>query len=393
MSRVIVHIDLNTFFVRCEEIKNPDLIGKPVAIGHLGRSGIISTSSYEARKYGVNSGMPTFKALENCPDLILIQGDYHYYSVMSHQFFKYISKYTKIIEQASCDELYADFTEQIKGVSDVKKYFEDIQKGLFDQTGLKCSIGISTTKFLAKMASDYKKPLGLTIIRKKDIPNIIFPLPIENFYGIGKKTYPKLKKVGVNTIGDLYNFLKKDDETVKTIVGKFSYEILSWLEGNSNDVIDVSKFDPKSIGNSITMKQNSSNFDEIKPYFELLAKEVSQRAEKEGKVGSTIQIVVKDVEFISHNKSITLSSPTNSELTIFNEAIKLFEKNFLDLEIRLVGITLQNLINTRDIAIQMTFFDYEKHENENKTKLLINEINRKLKKPLLKRASEIEKKE
>lgn len=390
MSRVIVHIDLNTFFVRCEEIKNPSLIGKPVAVGHLGRRGIISTSSYEARKYNVTSGMPTFKALENCPNLILIQGDYHYYSVMSHQFFDFISRYTKIIEHASCDELYADFTNQTKGIDNPVRYFENIQNKLYEETGLKCSIGISTTKFLAKMASDYKKPMGLTIIRKKDIPNIIFPLPIENFYGIGRRTYPKLKKEGINSIGDLYRALKANKENVLSIVGNFSQTIIDWLEGRGNDVIDTSDFDPKSIGNSITMRQDSSSFDEIKPYFEELAKEVSQRAIHEGKLGTTIQIVVKDINFATHNKSITLPTPTNSEQTIFNEAIKLFEKNFSDMEIRLVGITLQNLMNTKDMAIQMTFYDYEKHEDENKTKLLINDINRRLKKPLLKRASELE---
>ncbi|MGM9873610.1 MAG: DNA polymerase IV [Bacilli bacterium] len=393
MRRVIVHIDLNTFFVRCEEIKNPSLIGKPVAVGHLGRCGIISTASYEARKFGVCSGMPTFKALEACPDLILIQGDYHYYSMMSHQFLKFISRYTKLIEQASCDELYADFTEQIKGVSDVRKYFEEIQQKLFDETGLKCSIGVSITKFLAKMGSDYKKPMGLTIIRKKDIPNMLFSLPIDNFFGIGKRTCPNLKKVGINTIGDLYFALKNDNETVKSIVGKFSYVILDWLEGKGDDVIDTSDFDPKSIGNSITMNQDSSNFDEIRPYIDQLAKEVSQRAIKEGKLGSTIQIVVKDINFVSHNKSITFINPTNSETKIYNEAIKLFEKNFMDMEIRLVGITLQNLIDSKDVAIQMTFYDFEQHEEENKTKLIINNINRKLNKPLLKRASELEKKD
>ena len=182
-SRVIVHIDLNAFFARCEEIKNPSLEGKPVAIGHDGRGGIVSTCSYEARKYGVSSAMPMFKAKQLCKKLIVLPCDYHFYSVMSKAFFNFIKRYTNLIEMASVDELFADFTEPLKKEKDAVAYFRNLQDDLFKETGLKCSIGVSTTKFLAKMASDYQKPMGLTIIHKRDISKIIFPLKIESMFG------------------------------------------------------------------------------------------------------------------------------------------------------------------------------------------------------------------
>ena len=392
MARVIVHIDLNAFFVRCEELKDPSLVGKPVAVGHEGRSGIVSTCSYAARSYGVSSGMPMFQAKKLCKELIIKPVDFRFYHTLSHKFFTYVKSYTNIVESASVDECYADFTDVLKGVSDIQTFFKEFQNGLFQKTGLYCSIGVAPTKFLAKMGSDYKKPNGLTIIRKRDIPSIIFPIKIENMFGIGKKTYPRLKALGINTIGDLNNLMVKENEDVKNILGKFYYVIQDWLVGKGDDIVVVEPEDPKSIGNSTTLSRDTNDYEEIKNTFSMLAKTVSARAIEENKAGTTIQIVVKEPSpsFKVHNKSITFDTPTNNATIILEKAMNLYDKNFTDMVIRLVGITLQNLISPKDIAVQMTLFDYEKHEEENVTKLLINEINRKLKKPLLKRASEVE---
>ena len=392
MSRVIVHIDLNAFFARCEEIKDPSLENKAVAIGHDGRGGIVSTCSYAARKFGVSSAMPMFKARQLCPHIIVIAPDYHYYSAMSKKFFNFIKQYTKLVEPASVDECFADFTEAVKGQKDVVAFFRKLQDDLFKETGLKCSIGVSTTRFLAKMASDYQKPMGLTIIHKRDIANIIFPLKVESMFGVGKKTAPRLKSVGIKTIGDLYHKLEDENEDVKNILGKSFYLLKDWLEGKGSDEIETEKWDPKSIGNSTTLPFDTDNETEIKKHFLDLAKEVAERAFREDKLGHTIQIVVKDQSFKSFNKSVTLENPTNKWETIYDHACTLYDKNFKHLTLRLVGITLQNLIDYQDMAVQMSLFDYSRHEEESATKLLINELNRSLKKPLLKRASEVKKK-
>lgn len=388
MAKVIVHIDLNAFFVRAEEIRNPALENKPVAIGHLGRGGVVSTCSYEARKYGVRSAMPMNKAVELCPKLIIVPPDYRFYVTMSHEFKNYIRSITNKVESASIDELYADFTEVVKSKRNVEAYFRNIQTTLYEKTGLKCSIGVGPSKFLAKMGSDYQKPMGLTIIRRKDIKNILYPIPIEDMYGIGKKTAPRLKHIGVKTIGDLANALNNNDEKVLHIVGKFSEELKSWVNGYGSDEIITEWGDPKSIGNSTTLAEDTNQLEVIQTTLEILSEEISMRAKKDGMVGNTIQIMAKDTKYQAHNKSITFSTPTNRASDIYNIALKLYEKNFLDLTVRAVGITLQNLVNTKDMSIQMTFFDYEQHEEESKTKLLINEINRKIKGASLKRASE-----
>lgn len=390
MAKVIVHIDLNAFFARCEEIRDPSLENKPVAIGHDGRGGIVSTCSYKAREYGVSSAMPMFKAKELCPNLIIKPVDFRYYGALSDQFKNFIRRYTKKVEEASIDECFADFTDVVRGQKDVIGFFKKLQNDLYKETKLKCSIGVATTKFLAKMGSDYKKPMGLTIIRKKDIPDILYPLKIESMFGIGKKTSPKLRKMGINTIGDLAKRCEKDDRELMNELGKYYYVIKDWVSGKGSDEVIAEPEDPKSIGNSTTLMEDTMNHELIASTFKWLSKEVSERAIRENKLGSTIQIVVKESDFKVHNKSITFDNPTNDADTIFNIAMNLYDKNFSNMMIRLVGVTLQNLINTKDIAIQMSLFDYEKHEEQSSTKLLINELNRKMKKKVLIRASEVE---
>ena len=396
MSKVIVHIDLNAFFVRCEEIKDPSLEGKAVAIGHEGRGGIVSTCSYKAREYGVSSGMPMFKAKQLCPHLIVKPVDYRFYSALSDQFKKFIRRYTSKVEEASVDECFADFTEIIKKQKNAEEFFRNLQRDLYKETQLKCSIGVAPTKFLAKMGSDYKKPMGLTIIHKSEVSKIIWPLSIDKFYGIGKKTAPRLKAMGINTIGDLANLCNSDDKRLHEELGKFFSVIKDWVNGYGSDEVHTDIWNPKSIGNSTTLMEDTSNHDLISTTFRYLSKEVSERAIRENKLGPTIQIVVKEAEisengFKSHNKSITLANPTNNAEVIYNAAMDLYDKNFSKMTIRLVGVTLQNLIDAKDMAIQMSLFDYQIHEEESSTKLLINELNRKLKKKALMRASEVKK--
>ncbi|MFA5421303.1 MAG: DNA polymerase IV [Bacilli bacterium] len=390
MSKIIVHIDLNAFFATAEEIRNPDLIDKPVIIGGDGRKGIVSTASYPARKFGIRSGMPTFQAKRLCPNVIILPVDFHYYGLLSREFFAFIRRYSKKVEKASVDECYVDMTETLQGIADVRAFFTDLQQKLLKKTGLKCSIGVGPTRFLAKMASDMKKPMGLTILRRRDISHLLYPLSIRDFYGIGRKTWPKLEAAGIKTIGDLARVINTDDSDLHLILGKFFFVIKDWVNGYGNDEVDLEPWDPKSIGNSSTFMHDTNDFMEIKEMIASLAKEVSERAQTERKKGSTVQLVIKDTEFKSINRSTTFENPTNEYEVIFDKALSLLERHYKGQPIRLVGVTLQNLIDPRDLVIQMSLFDYRKHEEESETKLLINELNRKLKKPMLIRASEVE---
>ena len=389
MSKVIVHIDLNAFFVRAEEIKDPTLEGKPVAIGKEGRAGIVSTCSYEARKYGVHSGMPVFQAKQLCPQIILLPGDYRFYRTLSHMFRRFVRNYTKVVEIASIDECFADFTDVLKNVSDVESFFRQLQLDLYKQTKLKCSIGVAPTKFLAKMGSDYQKPMGLTIIRKKDIKKILYPLSLDKLFGVGKKTLPRLQALGIKTIGELAIRMDNEDKDVMSVLGKFYYTLQDWLHGRGSDDVQVEYDDPKSLGHSTTLKHDTDDFNEIKPIYEELCQEVAYEVKREKMMGYTVNINIKEANFVNHNKSITLDRPINDAKLIYKYAIALYEKNFLGINVRLVGVTLQNLVSNKEVAVQMNLFSSE--EEEDKTKLLINDINRGFDKPIVMRASEVKK--
>lgn len=390
-----MHIDLNAFFATCEEIRDPSLASLPVLIGHAGRSGIVSTANYNARRYGCHSGQPTFQALRLCPNAKIISPDFDYYSMMSLSFFSYLRKFTPLVEPASIDEGYADMSKALEGAKEPEGYFKALQEELKKETGLSCSIGVAPTKWLAKMASDLKKPMGLTIVRRRDIQSIIYPLPIESFWGIGKKTSPRLRSLGIKTIGDFAKIANSDDPLLIKELGKFFLTAKEWVNGRGEDEVKAEEEDPKSIGAQITLPYDCSSLEEASPFLEKIASEISLRGKKERKTGKGVTLSLKTSDFKLHSKAALLSDSTNDEKTIFQEAVKLFPSLFLKLggmKIRQVGITLSRLVDPSRESVQMSLWNYESYEKKDATKLLIEDLNRKMDKPLLKRASQAERK-
>lgn len=386
-----MHIDLNAFFATAEEIKNPKLVGKPVIVCSETNRGVVSTASYKAREYGVHSAMPYFEAKKLCPEGIFVPPDFEYYEMLSRSFFSFLKRYSLIIEEASIDEGYVDMTEACKGIKEPLKYFEHIQQSLYKEIGLKCSIGVAPTKFLAKMASDMKKPMGITIIHRRNIGKMIYPLSIDSFFGIGKKSSSKLKKIGIHTIGDLKRHLDEDDKRLKDLFGKMYVAIKEETNGYGNDFVDATPYDPKSLGHSETFPFDTNDEEIIKRKLNELSAEVSAGIKRDGKKGKTIVLVIKDNEFKSHNKSISLNEGTDDSVVIYSNVSRLYEANYLGMMVRLVGITVQNLYDPVDETVQMNLWNFSDYEKLDKTKLLVNELNRKMKKPSLKIASEVKK--
>lgn len=374
--QIIFHIDLNAFFASAEMAKNPQLKHKPVVICRESRRAIITTASYEARKYGIHSAMPLFKAKELCPSLIIVPPHFELYKTLSQQFFETVAQFSSQLEVASIDECYVDMTNYI-----VKKKLQPynvafmIQQEVYRQLNLQCSIGIAPNKFLAKMASDMKKPMGITIITKQNYKDMIWPLPIDDMFGIGKKTAPKLKKLGIYTIGDLAQY--KNYEYIRPIFGKNALLFYQKANGKDYSKINISHNELKSVGNSTTFEKDTNDEIFIRNVFKQLSNEVSMRAKKRNLVSNSISITIKFTRDKSKTKQIIIDHYTNDSETIYVTALLLFENIYQNEFLRLVGVSLNNVVSQQQMKIQISMFDKKDSvvDNQNITDDIITQIN------------------
>ncbi|MBR3891723.1 MAG: DNA polymerase IV [Bacilli bacterium] len=390
MGRVIVHIDLNAFFASVEEIKNPLLKNKPIAVGGKGRRGVVSTANYVARKYGVHSAMPISQALKLCPQLIIVEGNHEDYYRYSNEFFKLIRSYLgDKIEVASIDECYVDFSDYKAKCNDPILHLKTMQKEVSEKLGLGCSVGVSYNKFLAKMASDLKKPMGFTVIRNKDVSSLIWPLPIADMYGVGKKTAPRLIELGIKTIGDLANY--DDRYTLKAVLGKNYIFYKENANGIDNSEVIYQKVDAKSIGNSTTYEKDLEDESEIRMALKALSKSVSESVISQNMLGFTVSITIRYTDFYTITRSVTLKEPICNDEEIYMKAVSLFEKNYDNRPVRLLGVTLSSLKEKKEVLQQMSIFDL--NINKKTTTEIINDLNKLLEGNYLMKASEVKKDE
>lgn len=375
----IVHIDFNYFFVQVEELFDKSLRNVPCAVGSTLGRGIISTSNYLARSFGVRSGMAVSMALKACPQLKLVHEHYREYSKISNKIFKFLRSKFNILNQVSCDECFIDMTEYLKGQNEYDT-LRDLQFDIYNKFQIKVSIGLSYTTFLAKMASDYKKPLGLTIITPENREEILYPIKIKDFYGIGKKTAPILEKNGIETIGDLVN--NKFNMASSILKNQYSY-CLECALGHSSDIVEVTDFDPKSCSAMTTFDTDTNDYEEIKNALTDLTRKVSKELQQYHKKAKTIVLTLRDTTFTTKSRRTTLSKYTDDTETILNAGLKIFAMMKSDeTAYRLVGIGVDNLIETEGkITENVTTDD------------IINIFNKELNSDLLFKANEVKKTE
>lgn len=365
--KVIFHIDLNQFFCSVAMLKNPRLRGKAFAIGRENTTkGVLSTASYEARKYGIHSGMPIIEALRLLPSLIIVNYPYELYRDYSTRFFALLHEYVTEIERTSIDEGYLDVTaitlEKNRHPYDLAL---EIQSRALKELGLPCSIGIAPTLFLAKMASDLKKPLGITILRIRDIKDVLGPLPVKEIFGIGKKTYPRLMEAHIMTILDFMNPL--NEATVRKIVGNMYDGFMADLTGKSSNKVDPYRYsDHESISKSTTFDTPLVTIEEVIKNILMLADEVYLELKKSKKKAKTIGIILRDTNFRTITRSHSLDIPTNDHNLINYYLEELIEVNYENNALRLVGASVSNLTNDELSNIEITLFNvdevYKKEE-------------------------------
>jgi len=372
--KVIFHIDLNAFFASCEIAEDPSLKKIPIGIGGSSDRGVLTTANYVARKFGVSSGMSNVEAKRLCPELLILPVNFDLYNKYSNIFFDLLHEYTDIIEKGSIDEGYLDMTDECEEVHplDIAK---EIQDRLLNEHKLPVSIGVAPNMFLAKMASDIKKPLGITVLRKRDLEDKLWPLPIEDMFGIGKKTHPNLKLIGINTIGDLVNY--KDERKLKILLGNRTEYFLNLAKGNDKKIVTPHRHaDMKSIGTSSTYLSDIYEYQVALTNISKLCQKVTNRLIKDESVAKTISIQVRYNDFSQINRSYTTDFYTDNFYEIYNIVERLFDENQSDLPIRLLGVSLSNMIPSENNVKQINIFDVSKDATKEETVLrLINNIN------------------
>lgn len=373
-GRVIFHIDLNSFFASAEILKNNALEGQPLVVAGLHRRSVVSTASYEARAYGVHSAMPLHMALEKCPDLVVVQGDYSWYEELSERFFKYLRRFSNLIEPASIDECYMDVSEVIKKFRRPLDLAWKIQKGVYEDLGLPCSIGVAPNKFLAKMASDMRKPMGITILRKQEVPKKLWPLTIQDMWGIGKKSVPMLRQQGIETIGDLAN--PQNESKIMTLLGKHSYNLIQNARGNGSNKLSFNT-SVQSISQSTTLDRDITDYDEVRTVFQRLAMSLSKRAKAENLKGTLLSISIRYYDFTNMVRSTSLSSYTDDYKVMLENALLLFDRHFNGKEIRHLGIGLGSLYSANRTIDQIDIF-HQEVEPVNNVKSVLDELNKQI---------------
>lgn len=377
-AKIIFHIDMNAFFCSVACILNPQLRGKAFAIGRENTyRGVISTASYEARAFGINSAMPLSEAYKIKPDLIVVHIDYKYYTEYHNKFVKLISQYSNLIEVASIDEVYADMTEAAKTKHPLV-IAKEIQARLLKEYNLSCSIGIAPTLFLAKMASDLKKPLGVSVLRKRDVKDILYPLSVKEIYGIGKKTYPRLIENNIKTIADFMD--EKNEKLIITLIGERQYiHSYNRILGNSSNIVNPDRYsESSSISTSATYDILKTSEAEILYELRRMTREVVGKLKSDKYFTKTVAITLRDSNFNTINRRKTIDDYTADFNVIYDLVIELVEEHLENKGYRLLGMGVMNLVHENEIPKEYNLFTIDDIDVKEETiDRLINEFQSK----------------
>lgn len=336
MDRTIMHIDMDAFFAAVEVMDNPKLKGKPVMVGGTSERGVVATCSYEARKFGVRSAMPIFKAKELCPNGIFLPTRHDRYKKVSNYIFSIYHEVTPYVEPLSIDEAFLDITHLKEDPINIANY---IKSRIYKSTSLTLSVGISYNKFLAKLASDWNKPNGLMIINEEMVPEILFPLSISKVYGLGNKSVKRLQNIGVFTIKDLYDL---PYDMFVELFGKSGIEVYHRIRGIDNRKVEIVR-ERKSIGRETTLKSDTDDKEVLKIYLKEFAEDMERGLKNKNMEGKTITLKIKTASFENHTRSKTLHKYIESSEDILKEGWELLQGEDLKEPIRLIGLSLSTL--------------------------------------------------
>jgi DNA polymerase-4 len=337
--RKIIHIDMDAFYASVEQLDNPDLRGKAIAVGGSSQRGVVSAASYEARKYGVKSAMSSVIAKRNCPHLIFVKPRFERYREFSQRIRDIFFEYTDLVEPLSLDEAYLDVTENKKGNPSASLIAKEIREKIKKKTGLNASAGISINKFIAKIASDFNKPNGQKTVNPEEVEVFLEVLDIRKFHGVGKVTAEKMYLLGIFTGKDLK---QKSQEYLTEKFGKSGAHYYNVVRG-----IHLSEVKPnrirKSLGAERTFNENISSEIFMLERLENIAEEIERRLKKSQVAGKTVTLKIKYSDFTLQTRSKTISFYISSKELILENAKELLYQEKMKNSVRLLGISLSNL--------------------------------------------------
>jgi DNA polymerase-4 len=341
-DRLILHIDMDAFFISVEQRDNPSLRGKPAAVcGSLSRS-VVTSATYEARPYGIRAGMSTQEAKRRCPELILVEGDHSKYTEAAARIFSILKGYTPLVEIASIDEAYLDVTQSLLLFQSPLHIAKSIKNQIRESEQLTCSIGVAPNKLLAKLGSGLKKPDGLVVIQKEDVEELLKNLLVSKLYGIGPKLEEALNSIGIFTCGQLGKFAVSVLSKRFGVIGERLHEMGLGMDDSPVVPFDEEE-DAKSISHSVTLEGDTSNPNILRKAMLQLAERVSRRMRREGFYGKRITITVRYSDFFTFSKQKTFSKWMNSGNEIFRHAFEIFESIPHPKPIRLLGVGVSQL--------------------------------------------------
>jgi len=388
MPRKIIHIDMDAFYASVEQHDNPALKGLPVIVGgDPEKRGVVSAASYEARVYGVHSAMPSSQARRLCPQGNFLPVRMHRYRQVSGEIFRILREYTPLVEPLSLDESFLDVTGSEKLFGPVLQIAKEVKRRILETTGLTASAGIAPNKFLAKIASDFKKPDGLVQIKPDEVREFLRELPISKLWGVGKATEEVLKGMGILKVGQLALF---PAEKIERKLGKFGLELMALARGEDERPVSPDA-DAKSISQEETFTPDLETPDQMKKILLDQAEQVGWELRKQKLKGSTVTVKVRYPDFTLVTRSLTLPIPTDQGIEIYQTAMKLLPRTeALQRRARLLGVGISNLLH-RDDPEQYLLFDSRRQKTERSVQAM-DRIWEKFGPEAIKRASMLERK-